>query len=85
MDEREQTKIFDEWLSRHRGVLFKVVHCYAFTPEDRCALFQEIVTQMWNSTPRFRGDAAVPNWLLPPCSKLRPGLVAQGTGISGPD
>jgi RNA polymerase sigma-70 factor, ECF subfamily len=63
MEEREQERIFDQWLSRHKGVLFKVVHAYAFTPHDRDDLFQEIVTQVWNSIPRFRGDAAVTTWL----------------------
>ena len=63
MEQREQERIFDDWLSRHRNVLFKVVHAYAFTPPDRDDLFQEIITQMWNSIPRFRGDAAVTTWL----------------------
>ncbi len=63
MEQREQELIFDEWLSQHQGVLFKVVHAYAFTPHDRDDLFQEIITQMWNSIPRFRGDAAVTTWL----------------------
>ena len=31
MEEREQKQIFDEWLCRHKGVLFKVVHAYGFT------------------------------------------------------
>ena len=44
-------------------MLFKVVHAYAFTPHDRDDLFQEIVTQVWNSIPRFRGESAVTTWL----------------------
>jgi len=63
MEQREQERIFDEWLSEHQGVLFKVVHAYAFASHDRDDLFQEIITQMWNSIPRFRGDAAVTTWL----------------------
>src|SRR5262249_44367732 len=63
MEQREQERIFDDWLSRHRNVLFKVVHAYAFTPHDRDDLFQEIITQVWNSIPRFRGDAAATTWL----------------------
>jgi RNA polymerase sigma-70 factor (ECF subfamily) len=35
MEEREQRRIFDEWLSRHKGLLFKVVHAYGFTSHDR--------------------------------------------------
>src|SRR6476646_7940930 len=63
MEVSEQSRIFDDWLSRHKGVLFKVVHAYAFTSHDREDLFQEIITQVWNSIPRFRGDAAVTTWL----------------------
>ena len=57
MQEHEQERTFDDWLSRHKGVLFKVVHAYAFTSHDREDLFQEIITQVWNSIPRF---AAMP-------------------------
>ncbi len=63
MEEREQKRIFDEWLCRHKGVLFKVVHAYGFTSHDRDDLFQEIATQVWNSIPRFRGESAVTTWL----------------------
>ena len=63
MEEREQKRIFDEWLCRHKGVLFKVVHAYGFTPHDRDDLFQEIATHVWNSIPRFRGESAVTTWL----------------------
>jgi RNA polymerase sigma-70 factor (ECF subfamily) len=63
MEVSEQNRIFDEWLSRHEGLLFKVVHAYGFTSHDREDLFQEIATQVWNSIPRFRGESAVTTWL----------------------
>ncbi len=63
MEESEQRRIFDEWLGRHRGLLFKVVHAYGFTSHDRDDLFQEIATQVWNSIPRFRAESAVTTWL----------------------
>jgi RNA polymerase sigma-70 factor, ECF subfamily len=63
MEVSEQSQIFDEWLSRHKGLLFKVVHAYAFTSHDREDLFQEIATQIWNSIPRFRAESAVTTWL----------------------
>ncbi len=63
MEEREQKRIFEEWLARHKGVLFKVVHAYGFTPHDRDDLFQEISAQVWNSVPRFRGESNVTTWL----------------------
>src|SRR2546423_11222551 len=63
MEVSEQSRIFDEWLSQHKGLLFKVVHAYAFTSHDREDLFQEIATQIWNSIPRFRRESAVTTWL----------------------
>ena len=63
MEASEQNLIFDEWLSGHKGLLFKVVHAYAHTSHDRDDLFQEIATQVWNSIPRFRAESAVSTWL----------------------
>jgi hypothetical protein len=42
MHETEWDRMFDEWLARHKGILFKVVHAYAFEHADRQDLFQEI-------------------------------------------
>jgi RNA polymerase sigma-70 factor (ECF subfamily) len=63
MDETEQRRIFDDWITRHRGLLFKVVRAYAFTAHDRDDLFQEIITQVWNSIPHFRAESAPTTWL----------------------
>src|SRR5882672_1016019 len=63
MEVSEQSRIFDEWLSQHKGLLFKVVHVYGFSSHDREDLFQEIATQVWNSIPRFRAESAVTTWL----------------------
>lgn len=63
MDEHSLKQTFDEWLGCHRGLIFKVVRAYAFTPHDRDDLFQEILTQVWNSIPQFRGGSAVTTWL----------------------
>lgn len=54
---------FDTWLRTHSGVLFKVVRAYAFTPEDRDDLFQEIALQVWHAVPTYREEAAVTTFL----------------------
>lgn len=59
----QQKRIFDEWLSTHRGVFFKVVRAYAADPADRDDLFQEIALQVWRSVPKYRGDCSVPTWI----------------------
>lgn len=58
VDEGEQKRIFDEWLSWHKGLFFKVVRAYAFNTHDRDDLFQEISIQVWNSIPNFRVNPA---------------------------
>ena len=40
MNEQEQRQIFDGWLQEHKGILFKIVRAYAFTPYDQDDLFQ---------------------------------------------
>ena len=59
----ERDRIFNEWLAGHKGILFKVVHAYAFEHADRQDLFQEIVIQVWRSVDAFRGESSVPTWM----------------------
>ena len=63
MHDTERDRIFNEWLAAHQGILFKVVHAYAFEHADRQDLFQEIVLQVWRSVDAFRGDSSVPTWM----------------------
>jgi len=59
----ERDRIFGDWLASHKGILFKVVHAYAFEHADRQDLFQEIVLQVWRSVDAFRGESSVPTWM----------------------
>jgi len=59
----ERDRIFGDWLAGHKGILFKVVHAYAFEHADRQDLFQEIAFQVWRSVDAFRGDSSVPTWM----------------------
>ena len=63
MDPTEKERIFSEWLSGHKGILFKVVHAYGFEHQDRQDLFQEITIQVWKSIDAFRGDSSVSTWM----------------------
>jgi len=54
----DRERIFNEWLADHKGILFKVVHAYAFEHADRQDLFQEIVIQVWRSVDAFRGESS---------------------------
>jgi RNA polymerase sigma-70 factor, ECF subfamily len=59
----ERDRIFGDWMEGHKGILFKVVHAYAFEHADRQDLFQEIVFQIWRSVDAFRGESSVPTWM----------------------
>ena len=63
MLDTERDRIFGDWLASHKGILFKVVHAYAFEHADRQDLFQEIVIQVWRSVDAFRGESSVPTWM----------------------
>ncbi|HVG53627.1 MAG TPA: sigma-70 family RNA polymerase sigma factor, partial [Vicinamibacterales bacterium] len=63
MIDSERDRIFNEWLASHKGILFKVVHAYAFEHADRQDLFQEIALQVWRSVDAFRGESSVPTWM----------------------
>ncbi len=63
MTDKEQQHIFETWLSKHKGLLFKIVRSYAFTAMDQDDLFQEIIIQVWRSIPSFRQESAVTTWL----------------------
>ena len=63
MTAKEQQVIFDDWLARHKGLLFKVVRAYACTAMDQDDLFQEISIQVWHSIPGFRHACAESTWL----------------------
>lgn len=63
MTDEDQEHIFENWLSTHKALIFKVVRAYAFTAIDRDDLFQEITIQVWHSIPAFRQESAVTTWM----------------------
>ena len=63
MDKKTQKEILDNWLSQHKGILFKIIRAYAFSPNDQEDLFQEISLQLWQSIPEFRGESKPSTWI----------------------
>lgn len=61
MTQKEQLDTLEEWLKKHKGLIFKIVRAYTLTDHDD--LFQEIVIQVWRSIPTFRREASVATWL----------------------
>jgi len=60
---KEQKDIFEQWLSKYKALIFKIVRAYAFNSMDEGDLFQEITIQVWNSIPAYREEASVTTWL----------------------
>ena len=63
MKESKQRQIFDQWLTDHKALLFKVVRAYARDREDQDDLFQEVCLQVYRSIPNFKELSAVTTWI----------------------
>jgi RNA polymerase sigma-70 factor (ECF subfamily) len=60
-------KEFLSQLKEHQNIIYKLVHLYANTEEDKKDLYQEIVLQAWKTYSTFRGDAKFSTWLYRLC------------------
>lgn len=63
MTEEQQDRIFQAWLSEHKGILFKVIRSFAQHAEDREDLFQEVSLQLWRSVPKFKAESKASTWV----------------------
>jgi RNA polymerase sigma-70 factor (ECF subfamily) len=50
-------------LKEHQNIIYKLVHIYAVSEEDKKDLYQEVLFQAWKSYPSFRGEAKFSTWL----------------------
>jgi len=60
LDARE---IFAELLDSHRKIVFKVAHSYAWHPEDKAELSQEIALQLWRAFPTYDSHRKFSTWM----------------------
>ena len=49
---------FEEILSKHKGIIFRIVNCYCQNPDDRKDLEQEILIQIWLSYKKYNQEFA---------------------------
>ncbi len=54
---------FVKLIKEHERMIFKVCRLYADNEADKQDLYQEILVQLWNAYPWFRGDAKFGTWL----------------------
>jgi RNA polymerase sigma-70 factor, ECF subfamily len=63
MKTAERENLFRQWLADHTGLMIKVVRAFAASAEDQDDLFQEVLLQVWISTPAFRERAKPSTWI----------------------
>lgn len=74
MQPQEAEQQFEQHIKANELLIYKVCRMYAYTAADREDLFQEIVIQLWNAYPKFRGESKFSTWLY---------RVALNTAITG--
>lgn len=58
-----QQERFGELIERHRGIVFKVANTYAWHPDDRDELAQEIAAQLWRAFPGYDAQRSFSTWM----------------------
>jgi RNA polymerase sigma factor (sigma-70 family) len=74
LQKQEAEKQFEKHIKENELLILKVCRIYAYSTADREDLFQEIVIQLWNAYPRFKGESKLSTWLY---------KVALNTAITG--
>ena len=74
MQKQEAEKQFEQHVRKNELLIYEVCRIYASTSADREDLFQEIVIQLWNAYPKFKGQSKFSTWLY---------RVALNTAITG--
>ena len=63
MTHAEREKLFLELFHGHRARIQRLCYAYLNSASESEDLFQEIMTNVWNALPKFRGDAQPGTWL----------------------
>lgn len=54
---------FTQAISQHDAMIKRICFGYAKTAEDLEDLYQDVLVNLWQSMPRFRGDASMKTWI----------------------
>jgi RNA polymerase sigma-70 factor (ECF subfamily) len=54
---------FENLLERHRKIVFKVANSYAWNPDDRDELAQDIALQLWRAFPGYDPQRRFSTWM----------------------
>ncbi len=73
MEESDQSSLFREWYREYQGIILKIARANTLNLSDQEDLIQEILLQIWNSIPNFKGNCKESTWIY---------RVALNTAIS---
>lgn len=59
----EKTRLFNDIVTAHRRIIYKVCYMYATDSEHLKDLFQEVSANIWSGLGSFRGDAQLSTWV----------------------
>jgi RNA polymerase sigma-70 factor, ECF subfamily len=59
----ERERIFLDLFQRHKAPIERICYAYLNSPAELEDLFQEIMSNVWNALPGFRGEAQYGTWL----------------------
>lgn len=63
MNKQELESAFIALVEEHKRIIYKVCYVYATDKENLNDLYQEVVINLWNAYPRFRGECAASTWV----------------------
>jgi RNA polymerase sigma-70 factor (ECF subfamily) len=63
MNHAERERLFLDLFHQNRSRIQRLCFAYLSSPADIDDLFQEIMTNLWNALPSFRGDSHPNTWL----------------------
>lgn len=63
MTAAERERLFVDLFERNRSRLLRLCAAYAGSAADADDLFQDVMVNVWNGLPSFRGDASASTWL----------------------
>ena len=63
MTQGERERLFEELFQKHKAPLERLCFAWLNTPAEVEDLFQEIMSNVWNALPKFRGEAQASTWL----------------------
>lgn len=63
MTDKKVTDKFLDLIEENKKLIYKVSHMYCDHDIDKQDIFQEIITNIWEAYPRFKGDSKVSAWI----------------------